>query len=162
MASTGEVACFGSSLSEAYYRSWLATAQDIKIKSIFLSLPDSQKHKFVAETAKLVADGWTIYTTSGTHDYLKEQGVATKRLHKIIEKTEPSIESAMTSQQIGLVVSVPSSMSDSHDAYVIRRLAIDSHIPLVTNAETGRLLLGCLGNDELLAGEPKAWQEYVT
>ncbi|PIZ62361.1 hypothetical protein COY17_02605, partial [Candidatus Saccharibacteria bacterium CG_4_10_14_0_2_um_filter_52_9] len=64
-------------------------------------------------------------------------------------------------QQIGLVVCIPSATDDNKDAFIIRRLAIDSHIPLVTNAEIGRLLLRCLGDQELLEAEPKAWQNYM-
>jgi carbamoyl-phosphate synthase large subunit len=161
MASTGEVACFGDTLSEAYYSSWLATEQQVKIKSLFLSLPDEQKHKFVDEVAVLVDKGWKVYSTQGTHTYMKERGVQTHLLHKIMDKKEPSIISAIAEQKIGLVVSVPSSQNDNRDAYRIRRLAIDSHLPLVTDAETGRLLLRCLGDSKLLQTTPKAWQDYV-
>jgi carbamoylphosphate synthase large subunit len=161
MASTGEVACFGDNIQEAFFRSWLATEQRVKNKTLFLSLPNEHKHKFVEEAAELVAKGWRIFCTSGTHDYLKFHGVKTTRLNKIMEKTEPSIESAIAKQQIGLMVNVPSSTNDSKDAYIIRRLAIDNHIPLVTNAETGRLLLRCLADDQLLSHPPRAWQDYV-
>jgi carbamoyl-phosphate synthase large subunit len=161
MASTGEVACFGDNVNEAFYRSWLATEQKVKDRSLFLSLPDEQKPKFVDETARLLEQGWKIYTTGGTHAYLRDHGVKTDLLHKIIEKTEPSIETAIAKHQVSLVISVPSSTADNQDAYIIRRRAIDSHIPLVTNAETGRLLLRCLADPGLLKGEPKAWQEYV-
>jgi len=37
MASTGEVACFGDNLNEAFYNSWLATEQQIKNKSLFIN-----------------------------------------------------------------------------------------------------------------------------
>jgi carbamoyl-phosphate synthase large subunit len=162
MASTGEVACFGDNIQEAFYTSWLATEQQVKAQTLFLSLPDIHKHKFVEEAAALVAQGWKIYSTAGTHAYLKTNGVNTTKLHKIIDKTEPSIESAIAKQKIGLVISVPSSLADSNDAFTIRRLAIDSHIPLVTNAETGRLLLRCLADPTLSQRTPKAWQDYVT
>lgn len=161
MASTGEVACFGDTLQEAYYRSWLATEQEVKSQNLFLSLPDEQKHKFVDEAEELLKNGWKIYCTGGTHAYLKEHGVPTKLLYKIKDKKEPSIETAMAKQEIGLVVCVPSSTADNHDAYTIRRLAIDSHIPIITDAETGRLLMRCLGDKKLLDSPPKAWQDFV-
>lgn len=161
MASTGEVACFGDNIQEAFYSSWLATEQQVKDKSLFLSLPDSQKHKFVDEAAALVAQGWKIYSTSGTHAYMKERGIKTTRLYKISEKTQPSIESAITHSKIGLMVNVPFDGNDNNDGYIIRRLAIDSHIPLMSNAETGRLLLRCLADKDLIEREPKAWHDYV-
>jgi carbamoyl-phosphate synthase large subunit len=161
MASTGEVACFGDNINEAFYRSWLATEQNIKQKSVFLSVPDEHKHKFVDAAREIANSGWTIYSTPGTHKYLAEEGIEARLLHKIKEHKEPGLRSAIAKQKIGLVVSIPSIKDDNNDAYIIRRLAIDSHIPLVTNAETGRLLLRCLADEKLLNAEPKAWQDYV-
>jgi carbamoyl-phosphate synthase large subunit len=162
MASTGEVACFGADLNEAFYLSWLATEQNIKMKTLFLSMPDDQKHKFVEEAARLKEIGWKIYCTSGTHDYLKEYGIDTIKLYKIKENAEPTIATTIAQNKIGLMITAPSANYGVHDGYVIRRLAIDSHIPLVTNAETGRLLLRCLGDESLINKTPKAWQEYAT
>ncbi len=161
MASTGEVACFGADLEEAFYASWLATEQNIKGKSIFISLPDDQKHKFSDEAALLAQAGWKIYTTSGTHQYFKEQGISSTRLYKIQENKQPSVASVINRAKVDLIISVPSITEHSQDAYKIRRLAIDNHIPLLTNAETGRLLLRCLSTPSLKELQPKHWGEYV-
>jgi carbamoyl-phosphate synthase large subunit len=161
MASTGEVACFGDNIEEAFYASWLATDQQIKGKHLFLSLPNEQKHKFVEEAGLLVADGWTIYSTSGTHDYLKAKGVKTTVLHKISDKKEPSVLSALLHKKFDLVINIPTPLDPSPDGGTIRRLAIDNHVPLLTNPETGRLLLKCLSDPELKDPQPKYWQEYV-
>jgi carbamoyl-phosphate synthase large subunit len=163
MASTGEVACFGADLAEAFYTSWLATEQQVKQKTVFLSIPDEQKHKFVEESAELVASGWKIYTTSGTHAYLKEHGVKTTSVvHKLSEKQEPNAGTLVDQGKLGLIVCVPSRTDDSKDAKTMRRLAIDNHIPLITNAESGRLLIHCLAEAGLLPAVPKAWQDYAT
>jgi carbamoyl-phosphate synthase large subunit len=161
MASTGEVACFGDNINQAFYSSWLATEQEVKHKCLFLSVPDVHKQKFVDEVAEIVNRGWKVYTTVGTHRFLKSEGIKTHLLHKIMDNKEPSIISTIARQEIGLVISIPSPVADNKDAYIIRRLAIDSHIPLITNAETGRLLLRCLADEELEKLEPKAWQDYV-
>jgi carbamoyl-phosphate synthase large subunit len=161
MASTGEVACFGENIQEAFYTSWLATEQQVKDKTLFLSLPDDHKHKFVDETTALVGQGWKIYATSGTHRYLKAHGVKSTLLYKISEKTQPSIGSAIGKNKIGLMINVPAPGNDNNDGYIIRRLAIDSHLPLLTNAETGRLLLRCLADPALKDREPQAWHDYV-
>lgn len=161
MASTGEVACFGSDLSSAFYASWLATEQQVKAKTMFLSLPDEQKYKFAEEAAELVAKGWQIYTTAGTHQFLKERGIKTTKLRKVYEHKEPSVQTAIAKHKIALMINVPSTVEGTTDGYVIRRLAIDNHVPLLTNAETGRLLLKCLAEKDIMPREPKSWQEYV-
>jgi carbamoyl-phosphate synthase large subunit len=161
MASTGEVACFGDTIEEAFYLSWLATDQSIGGKHLFLSLPNDQKHKFVQEAELLVDDGWTIYTTSGTHVYLKQNGVKTTQLYKISDNKEPSVLSALLSKKFDLVINIPTPLDPSPDGATIRRQAIDNHIPLLTNPETGRLLLRCLSDPRLKDVQPKYWQEYV-
>jgi hypothetical protein len=161
MASTGEVACFGANLEEAFYAAWLATEQHIKGKRVFISLPDEQKHKFIEEVQLLQADGWKIYTTAGTHNYFRQHGVASTKLHKIHDHKEPSVSTAIENRTFDLMINVPSLMEANDDAYRIRRLAIDNHMSLLTNAETGRLLLRCLSEASLKAIHPKYWKEYV-
>jgi carbamoyl-phosphate synthase large subunit len=161
MASTGEVACFGDTLSQAFYSSWLATEQQVKGKRLFVSLPDEHKHKVIEETAMLQANGWHISATKGTHDFLKRHGIVTTRLYKIHENKEPSVATAIKEQKVDIMLNVPSLFEADKDAYKIRRLAIDNHIPLITNAETGKLLLKCLGDQKYQQQEPKSWDEYV-
>lgn len=163
MASTGEVACIGETAEEAFYKAWHATEQNVDGKNVYLSVAEDQKHKFADEAIALVEKGWTIYATSGTHDYLKTHGVSSKKLYKIREKKEPGVASAIEKRKFDLMISVPSPNETHDDAYTIRRLAVDNHIPLFTNAETGRLLLKCLVDDELSGKnlEPKAWDEYM-
>lgn len=162
MASTGEVACFGSDLQEAFYASWLATDQHIKEKTLFLSLPDEQKFKFVEEVAQLIAKNWKVYTTAGTHQFLRQHGIKTTPLRKIYEQKEPSVVAAIEKRNISLMINVPSEIEETTDGYTIRRLAVDNHIPLFTNAETGRLLLKCLADDRITSREPKPWQDYLS
>jgi carbamoyl-phosphate synthase large subunit len=161
MASTGEVACMGDNLEEAFFASWLATDQEIKGKKVFISLPDEQKHKFVEEAQLLQADGWKIYATGGTHAYFKHRGIKSIKLHKIDGGRQPSVADAIESKKFSLMINIPSWIADDTDAYTIRRLAIDNHVPLLTNAETGRLLLRCLSNKNLAHRLPKYWDEYV-
>lgn len=161
MASTGEVACFGENLEEAFYASWKATEQKVKGNRVFISLPNEDKHKIIDEVRQLHKKGWDIYTTNGTHDFLLRSGIRSKRLYKIHDKREPSVETAIRQQLFDVMICVPSRFDDDNDAYKIRRLAIDNNIPLQTNAESGKLLLRCLGDDELQSLEAKSWNEYM-
>lgn len=159
MASTGEVACIGDTEEQAFLLSWQATDQHIADKSLFLSIPDSQKDRFVEHVRDLVKQGWTVYTTKGTHEYLRAEGIKTKLLHKIHHGKRPSVASAIVAKKFSLMISVPSGKTDN-DEYVVRRLGIDNHVPLITNAETARMLLRCLAGNH---GQniPRHWHEYV-
>lgn len=160
MASTGEVACFGRDVGEAFYNAWLATDQQVKGKRIFISLPDEHKHKFIEEVSTLVAAGWQIYATAGTHEFFRSHGIKTTKLWKIRDQRKPSVTTLIEQRKIDLMINVPA-VEDTKDAYIIRRLGVDNHLPLLTNAETGRLLLKCLGDEALQAATPQAWHDFV-
>lgn len=161
MASTGEVACIGTTLEEAFLASWRATEQSITGQSILLSIADEHKFTFSEVAARLAQAGWDIYATAGTHDFLQEHGVASTRLHKVRERGHPNIPDAIEMRQLDLMITIPSSSETSPDAPLIRRLAIDHHIPLMTNAETARLLLRCLTDPDLQNLTPQHWGEYI-
>ena len=147
MASTGEVACFGDNLTEAYYKSWLATDQEVTGKNICLSLPDAQKHKFLYEAKNLISSGFNLFATPGTHEYLAEHGVKATKLYKFADRKQPSLEEYITNQKLDLLICVPTIDAPDPDGFTIRRLSVDHHLPLMTNPETGRLLLKALAEN---------------
>jgi carbamoyl-phosphate synthase large subunit len=161
MASTGEVASIGRNLLEAFYASWLSTDQPFSGKNAYISVPDEQKPKIIDAAATLQAAGWNILATLGTHDYLKKHGVKSQALYKLREHKEPTVQTAIAAHHIDLMVNVPSSTHDDADAAVVRRLAIDNHIPLVTNGEIGLTLLRALGEINLADIPLQSWQQYV-
>ncbi len=161
MASTGEVASIAENLSEAFYTSWLAADQKLMGKRLFLSVPDAYKTKVADDTARLTEEGWTIYTTLGTHDFMASRGIATTPLYKLREHNTPTVQTAIADRQIDLMINVPATAEDDNDAYDIRRLAIDNHIPLVTNGEIGVTVLHALGRVDLATMPIRSWAEIV-
>ena len=86
MASTGEVACFGSRPLEAFLKGLLATGSfrlPNKQKSILLSLgPQASKIEFLPSARTLIELGYVLYGTAGTAEFFAQQGVAVIALHK--------------------------------------------------------------------------------
>lgn len=161
MASTGEVACFGRTFEEAFYASWRATEQRVAGKHVLISLPDEEKHKFVDEARLLVGRGWRLYATEGTKKYFDEHGIDCRLVYKIKENRSPSVADIITDHKIDLVVCVPSPDTKDIDGFTIRRLSVDNHIPIFTNAQTGRLILECLGSDTITDIDPQPWSAYL-
>ena len=107
MASTGEVACLGENLHEAFFRSWQATEQSIKGKRLLVSVGGEQKNKILSELKILEAQGWKLYTTPGTHDYL-QNGVASRCLFKASEEgSSPNVIDASCRQRDRLIINIP-------------------------------------------------------
>lgn len=161
MASTGEVACIGTNLEEAFYRSWLATDVKLNGKSLFLSVPDSKKAKYIDAARRATDQGWKIYATAGTHKTLKQASIPSHSVYKLHDKKSPSVKDLIDKRKLSLMISVPNPHGDTAGAFTIRRLGIDNHIPLITNAESGRLLMNCLAAGINPADTPQSRDFYV-
>lgn len=147
MASTGEVAVLGDNLLEAFYMSWLSTEQQIKGKRILLSIGGDKKLKLLPQIQKLDEQGWEIYSTKNTHEYLSRNGVGTNFLFKASDQIEPNALTTISEKGVDLIINIPrafSSTENDTDGYLIRRLAIDHSIPLITNLHLAQMFLHCL------------------
>ncbi|MDD3267589.1 MAG: carbamoyl-phosphate synthase large subunit, partial [Burkholderiales bacterium] len=147
MSSTGEVACIGRDMLETFYMSWLGVGQRINKKTILLSVDDKYKQKLLPLVQALSQQGWQFVATGATHDMLVNNGVQSKFVFKISEQVEPNIQETISSRDVGLIINLPRDVfsSDANsDGFKIRRLAIDFHIPLVTNFQLSETLLESL------------------
>lgn len=167
MASTGEVACLADNLLEAYWNAWLATDQIIREKVILLSISDSDKVKLLPFIKPLIEKQWRILSTQGTHRFLTEQGILSEFVYKTNEEKDPNIQSLIKEKGLGVIINIPtnqyhlpSMQSQVTDGFLIRRLAIDHHIPLVTNVQSAQLFLQALATlyDQKPSVQP--WQHF--
>jgi len=163
MASTGEVACFGDDMYEAFLKAMISVGFKIPKKNILLSIGRIEdKADFLPSARKFRELGFELFATEGTSAFLNENGVPNVLLHKIQSGKKPSLLDAMVEKKIDLVINVPKSYSREEitDGYLIRRRAIDYNIPLITNlqvAETIAQALQMYKQDDL---KIKDWQDY--
>src|SRR5690606_10700641 len=93
MASTGEVACFGDDMYEAFLKSMISVGFKVpKKKNVLLSIGRSEdKAGFLESARKLKNLGFKIFATEGTSAFLGENGVKNTLLHKVSTKKSPNI-----------------------------------------------------------------------
>lgn len=163
MASTGEVACMGDSLSDAYLRAWLATEQTLAGKRLLLSVGDPHKEKLLPYLKKLEEKGWRLISTLGTHEFLVNHGVGSYFVYKAREEETPNIRDAIMNHEADLIINIPSKKIDEiqTDGFVIRRLAIDHHLPLITDLQNAMIMLQCLLELPYEKLPVCSWQERV-
>lgn len=163
MASTGEVACLGDSFQEAFFSAWLATDQVIENKNILVSIADKQKEKLLPLLVQLEEHDWKIYSTEGTHHFLSKNGIGSYFVYKTSEKNSPNITDIIAKQEVDIIVNIPSgnALSVGTDGYLIRRMAIDHHIALITNVQSAQIILQCLLEFQKHPREIRSWQDFV-
>ncbi len=162
MASTGEVACLGDTLYEAFFRAWLATGQRLNGKRLLVSIGGDKKGKLLPLLQRLESDGWQLFATEGTHEFLARRGVASRFLYKASELLAPNTSTLIASRGVDLIINIPNRPTGDvrTDGYLIRRLAVDHNIPLITNLQIALVLLHCLSDLDLSTLPIKAWQQY--
>jgi carbamoyl-phosphate synthase large subunit len=164
MASTGEVACLGEDVHEAFLKSILSAGFVLPRTSILLSIGSrADKLKFL-ESAEVLRDlGFTIYATEQTSAVLAAHGVPNTLLHKVHENRTPNIMEYLTERKIEFVISIPDpERKSSFDSdYILRRTAVDFSIPLLTNLQVAELFVQAIAHKTVDDLQIKAWGEYV-
>jgi carbamoyl-phosphate synthase large subunit len=163
MASTGEVACFGDDVEEAYLKAILATGGNIPKKGIFISLGGDEKKAKFLESARLLSTlGIPLYSTERTSAFLRANGIETTMLYKIHENKSPNVLTYFADNKIDLAINIVDVhfKKDVDDDYVMRRYAIDHNIPLFTKIKQARLFARALVEKDLATIPIKAWDEY--
>ncbi len=163
MSSTGEVACFGDTLEEAFLKSLLSTGFKLPKQNILLTLGDLEdKIEFLDSAKKLAEMGFKIYATTNTQELLRENGVKSTRVYKISEKKSPNILNFLEKKKFDLVINTPSAEQkfSEQDGYVIRRKAIDYNIPLINNIKIAILVVNSIYKYRPEQLEIKSMDEY--
>jgi len=150
MVSTGEVACFGQDVHEAFLLAMMSAGFKIpkKKKALFTVGPMHEKMSLVDSARQLADAGYTLYASEGTHHFFSAKGVksimATKSSNSEDEATY--VLDLITSRTVDLVINVSDSLSMKEDSlgYRIRRASIDFGVPLITNGKVAELLIASL------------------
>jgi carbamoyl-phosphate synthase large subunit len=163
MASTGEVACLGEDVHEAYLKAILSTGFTLPRKNILLTIGgEESKSRFLGAARTLAGLGYRIFATEKTSAYLKSNGVPNTRLFKVHERRRPNIRDYIAGRKIDLVISVPNpgKRVEFNSAYKLRRLAVDFSIPILTNLQAADLFVQALATKKPGDLQVKHWAEY--
>uniref|UniRef100_A0A8D0H9D3 Carbamoyl-phosphate synthase [ammonia], mitochondrial n=1 Tax=Sphenodon punctatus TaxID=8508 RepID=A0A8D0H9D3_SPHPU len=144
MASTGEVACFGENIHSAFLKAMLSTGFKFPQKGILVGIQRSFRPKFLGVAEQLHKEGFTLYATEATSEWLTANNVpAVPVAWPSQESQNPNlspIRKLIKDGNLDLVINLPNSNTKFiHDNYLIRRMAVDSGIALLTNFQVTKL-----------------------
>lgn len=163
MASTGEVGCLGVDFDDAIVKAMLSVGYRIPQKSILVSSgPLRSKIALVEPLLLLQQQGFTIYATKGTANFLKENGVDATPVTWPDELDTPNSVELIRGKTVDMVINVPKNLSSREldNDYTIRRTAIDFNVPLITNARLAAAFLTAIVNKKIEDLELMSWNEY--
>ncbi len=161
MASTGEVACLGDDLHEAFLKSILATGFRIPRKSVLVSIGgDKNKYRLLDSVKALHETGFDIFATEHTSEFLGRHGIKNAVVRKIREEDGYSVLDLIEDKKVEMVINIPTTLEQLDDEYLIRRKAVDFAIPLLTNVQLAKLFVDAISKKSLSDLKIKAWDEY--
>jgi carbamoyl-phosphate synthase large subunit len=152
MASTGEVGCIGDEYYEALMKAMLSVGHRVPSKGVMISSGDiKSKVELLSACVELKKNGYDLYATRGSAEFLKKHGVNSIVLNWPDSGLKPNVMDYLREGKIDLVVNIPKdlSLTELNNDYSIRRTAIDLNIPLLTNARLASAYIKAISNYNL-------------
>ncbi|ELU17498.1 hypothetical protein CAPTEDRAFT_183040 [Capitella teleta] len=146
MSSTGEVACFGSSVHSAFLKALMSTGFKLPKANgnILIGIQDSIWPKFLETAQKFNDMGYNLFATPKTAAFLNDNGITTHPVGWAVAENQtndiPMATRLIQDREMDMVINLPNHNTRYvHDNYLIRRSAIDARVPLLTNFEIVKL-----------------------
>ncbi|WOB78421.1 carbamoyl-phosphate synthase large subunit [Brevundimonas nasdae] len=126
----------------------------------FISVKDEDK-PFIVDAAKtLLAEGFSLMATGGTHAYLVEQGLEVKLVKKVLEG-RPHIVDAMKNGEVQLVFNTTSGKQSLQDSFSLRRTALMMKMPYYTTTAGALAAAQAIGAIKAGDLDVRAIQDYA-
>ena len=164
MSSTGEVGCLGVDTGEALLKAMLSVGVRVPKKGVLLSTGSPRQKADMLDAAhQLHNNGYRIYATGGTHQFLNDNGIPAIRVYWPSQADmQPQALQMLHDKEIDLVVNIPKNLTPTElgNGHKIRRAAIDLNISLLTNARLASAFINAFTTIPLDDIEIKPWDEY--
>ncbi|MBB1089269.1 carbamoyl-phosphate synthase large subunit [Lysobacter sp. SG-8] len=145
MRSTGEVMGVGRSFGAAMARA--QEAGGIKALpgegKVFVSVRDPDKQRVLPVARDLVAKGYALVATSGTHAFLAENGLDCERINKVVEG-RPHIVDLIKNGEVAYIINTTEGRQAINDSFSIRREALQQRVTYSTTVSGARALVNSL------------------
>ena len=147
MKSTGECLGIAKTFNEALYKAF--SGAGIKLprhKNMIITVRDSDKEEIIDIARRFQAQGYKIFSTSGTAKVLNQNGIKAFQVRKL-EQESPNLLDLILGHEIDLVIDTPPQGADrSRDGFVIRRNAIETGVTVLTSLDTAAALVTSMEN----------------
>jgi len=162
MKSTGEVMGISHDFASSFAKSQIAASNTLPSKGrVFLTLADGDKSYAPDLARDLIALGFSIVATGGTHKILSEAGVEAEFVYKISEG-RPNVEDRLKNGDIALVINTSDTKSSVDDGKKIRQNVLRFKIPYFTTIRAALAAAKSLSTVQTgKALEVKSLQEYL-
>ncbi|MEG0788677.1 MAG: carbamoyl-phosphate synthase large subunit [Alistipes sp.] len=146
MKSTGEAIGYDDKLTRALYKALQATGMNVcNYGTIFVTIADHDKQAALPLVRRFYDLGFNIEATTGTAEFLREQGLRTRTRRKLSEGSTEIIDSLRQGHVSYVINTIDINQHNTRlDGYEIRRTAVENNVTVFTALETVQVLLDVL------------------
>ncbi len=138
MRSTGEVMGIDRGFGRAFAKAQDAAGTKLPARgAIFISVRNKDKRAMIFPAKRLAELGFEIYSTSGTAEMLRRNGVEAIPVAKI-DEGKPDVVDLVGEGKVDLVINTPMGRGPRSDGYQIRTTAVVHGVPCITTFSGGQ------------------------
>ncbi len=163
MRSTGEVMGIDSDFGKAFAKAEIGAGIDLALTgTVFISMNDRDKEAAVPVVKDFIDLGFKVVATSGTRRLLHEKGINDVELVLKLHEGRPHVIDWIKNKQIQLIVNTPTGEESQTDARLIRRMALDYKLPIITTIAGAKATVAAIRSLQSEPLEVKALQDYIS
>ena len=162
MRSTGEVMGIDLDFGKAFAKAEIAAGVDLSLEgTVFVSMNERDKQLAVPVVKEFIDLGFKIVATSGTKKALEDNGIEDVELVLKIHEGRPHVIDWIKNKQIQLIINTPTGEESQTDARLIRRMALDYKLPILTTIAGAKATVAAINSLRSEPLEVKALQDYI-
>ena len=162
MRSTGEVMGIDQDFGKAFAKAEIGAGVDLALTgTVFVSMNERDKKAIVPVVKDLIDLGFKILATEGTQKSLQANGIENIELVLKLHEGRPHVVDSIKNNQIQLIINTPTGEESQTDAQLIRRMALDYKLPIITTIAGAKATVAAIQSLKSEPLEVKALQEYL-
>ncbi len=162
MRSTGEVMGIDSDFGKAFAKAEIGAGVELALTgTVFVSMNERDKTAIVPVVKDFIDLGFKIVATSGTQQALLESGIEDVDLVLKLHEGRPNVADSIKNNQIQLIINTPTGEESQTDAQLIRRMALDYKLPIITTIAGAKATVAAIRSLQSEPLEVKALQDYI-
>lgn len=148
MKSTGEVMGSDYTFAKALYKAFAGANMKLPENgNVLLTIEDNDKEKILPIAKRFSRIGYRIFATKGTAEFLQKHGLHVNLVAKVHDDSQNNILQELRDGNIDLVINTMGhDIEKNSDGFIIRQMAIQQNIPLLTALDTAKAILISLEN----------------
>ena len=162
MRSTGEVMGIDTDFGKAFAKAEIAAGVDLALSgTVFVSLNERDKKTIVPVIKDFIELGFKIVATAGTQKALEANGIENVDLILKLHEGRPHVVDSIKNNQIQLIINTPTGEESQTDAQLIRRMALDYKLPIITTIAGAKATVAAIRSLQSEPLDVKALQDYL-